>query len=164
MKYIVNPFNGEIDYVSKDASATLITDVISELDATHNIAPSPKAVKDYVDKVLSESNEIPQFSGIIEGPVNVENNYAYNREGAVYFAKKASIDGKTVKNVFIYKVRDTYYNSWHERSKYTNDEKNVALENKLFECDDMQYIYSDGFLAYLKMCLKQDGKNFNVKK
>lgn len=143
------------------ANFVIIDDLTkTDADSTQGIAPSPKAVKDYVNTVFTESKEIPGFNGIINDIITVINDKAYGRGGAVYFVKKAIMEGAEVQNIFVYKVRDAYYRSWYNESLYINVEKRAALENKLFEFEGKQYIYCDSYFGLLKDVFKTKWEEF----
>lgn len=136
-----------------------VTDTIDDTPASHNKAVSPKAVKEFVKEQLVDNAEIPEFKGILES-ANVVATTGFNKNGEVYFIKTAIINSERRNNIFAYKIRDTYYQSWHNVYDYMTQDLSSPIDNKLFEYNKQQYLYSEEGFDLLTNAGKLKWKEF----
>lgn len=138
---------------------TFVTDIIDDTPASHNKAVSPKAVKDFVEEQFIDNVEIPEFKGILES-ANVVAEKGFNKNGEVYFIKTAIINSERRNNIFAYKIRNTYYQSWHNVYDYMTQDLSSPIDNKLFEHNKQQYLYSEEEFDLLTNAGKLKWKEF----
>ena len=91
---------------------------------------------------LESEKEILPFGGILDS-ADVVAATGFNKNGVVYFIKTAIINAERKNNIFAYKIRETYYQSWHNVYDYMTQDLSSPIDNKLFEYNRQQYIYSD---------------------
>lgn len=99
--------------------------------------------------VGGDKTEIPPFKGIITR-ATVINQTGFYKYGEVYFIESPNIDGVAIDNgIFAYKIRDSYYRSWHSVGEYMNTELSEPITDKLFVFNKQHYVYSDNKLELL---------------
>lgn len=110
--------------------------------------------------VGGDKTEIPSFKGIITR-ATVINQTGFYKYGEVYFIESPSIDGVAIDNgIFAYKIRDSYYRSWHSVGEYMNTELSEPITDKLFVFNKQHYVYSDNKLELLSNIGKLNWERF----